>query len=94
MVALTGQFVLGMAVLRASGFATPAGPIIASSAVGTELLALFGCHGLNLAAITAAICTGREAHEDPGKRYIWPGLWAGWCWGSSAPPWFRRSPKN
>jgi len=70
MVALTGQFVLGMAVLRASGFATPAGPIIASSAVGTELLALFGCHGLNLAAITAAICTGREAHEDPGKRYM------------------------
>ena len=70
MVALTGQFVLGMAVLRASGFAMPAGPIIASSAVGTELLALFGCHGLNLAAITAAICTGREAHEDPGKRYM------------------------
>jgi len=70
MVALTGQFVLGMAVLRASGFATPAGPIIASSALGTELLALFGCHGLNLAAITAAICTGREAHEDPGKRYM------------------------
>jgi benzoate membrane transport protein len=70
MVALTGQFVLGMAVLRASGFATPAGPIIASSALGTELLALFGCHGLNLAAITAAACTGREAHENPGRRYV------------------------
>lgn len=70
MVVLTGQFVLGIAVLRASGFATPAGPIIASSALGTELLALFGCHGLNLAAITAATCTGREADENPGRRYV------------------------
>lgn len=30
----------------------------------------FGAHGINLAAITAAICTGREAHEEPNKRYI------------------------
>ncbi len=34
------------------------------------MLAPFGSHGFNLAAITAAICTGREAHEDSGKRYI------------------------
>jgi len=26
--------------------------------------------GFNLAAITAAICTGREAHDDPSKRWI------------------------
>jgi len=70
MVALTGQFVPGMAVLRNAGYQTPASPLIGGSALGTLLLAPFGCHGLNLAAITAAICTGREAHEDPGKRYI------------------------
>ena len=79
MVALTGQFVPGMAVLRASGYSTPASPIIASSALGTALLAPFGCHGLNLAAITAAICTGREAHEDPGKRYV-AGVVGGLCY--------------
>ncbi|MNL20931.1 Inner membrane protein YdcO [compost metagenome] len=79
MVALTGQFVPGMAVLRASGYSTPAGPIIASSALGTALLAPFGCHGLNLAAITAAICTGREAHENPGKRYV-AGVAGGLCY--------------
>jgi benzoate membrane transport protein len=79
MVALTGQFVPGMAVLRASGYATPASPIIASSALGTALLAPFGCHGLNLAAITAAICTGREAHEDPRKRYV-AGVVGGLCY--------------
>ncbi len=70
MVALTGQFVPGMAVLRNAGYQTPASPLISGSALGTLLLAPFGCHGLNLAAITAAICTGKEAHEDPGKRYI------------------------
>jgi len=79
MVALTGQFVPGMAVLRASGYTTPASPIIACSALGTALLAPFGCHGLNLAAITAAICTGREAHEDPGKRYV-AGVIGGLCY--------------
>ncbi|MNU59475.1 Inner membrane protein YdcO [compost metagenome] len=79
MVALTGQFVPGMAVLRASGYSTPASPIIASSALGTALLAPFGCHGLNLAAITAAICTGRESHEDPRKRYV-AGVVGGLCY--------------
>ncbi|WP_053269530.1 benzoate/H(+) symporter BenE family transporter [Pseudomonas chlororaphis] len=69
-VALTGQFVPGIAVLRNDGYRTPASPILASSAFASLLLAPFGCHGLNLAAITAAICTGREAHEDPGKRYV------------------------
>ncbi|QIB51606.1 benzoate/H(+) symporter BenE family transporter [Pseudomonas sp. OIL-1] len=70
MVALTGQFVPGIAVMRASGYATPASPIISSSAVGSLLLAPFGCHGLTLAAITAAICTGPEAHPDPKRRYV------------------------
>jgi benzoate membrane transport protein len=79
MVALTGQFVPGMAVLRASGYSIPASPIIASNALGTALLAPFGCHGLNLAAITAAICTGRESHEDPHKRYV-AGVVGGLCY--------------
>ena len=70
MVALTGQFVPGVAVLRNAGYATPASPLITSNGLGSLLLAPFGCHGLTLAAITAAICTGREAHEDPAKRYV------------------------
>ncbi|MFQ6575275.1 benzoate/H(+) symporter BenE family transporter [Pseudomonas sp. UM16] len=76
MVALTGQFVPGIAVLRNDGYQTPASPIIASNALASVLLAPFGCHGLNLAAITAAICTGREAHDDPRKRY-WAGISGG-----------------
>lgn len=71
MVALTGQFLPGVAVLRAAGYhSIPASPLITQSGLGSVLLAPFGCHGLTLAAITAAICTGREAHEDPAKRYV------------------------
>ncbi|MFD1561106.1 benzoate/H(+) symporter BenE family transporter [Paraburkholderia silviterrae] len=70
-VALTGQWVPGMAVMRNAGYAKPsAGPVIAWSSAVSAVLAPFGCHGLNLAAITAAICTGHEAHEDPAKRYV------------------------
>lgn len=70
-VALTGQFLPGMAVLRAAGYEKPdARPIISASAIGSILLAPFGCHGLNLAAFTAAICLGPDAHPDPAKRYL------------------------
>lgn len=70
-VALTGQFMPGIAVLRTSGYARPAaGPLLAWSAAGSALLAPFGCHGLNPAAVTAAICTGAEAHPDPQRRYV------------------------
>ncbi|MGO2488761.1 MAG: benzoate/H(+) symporter BenE family transporter [Pseudomonas taetrolens] len=70
LVALTGQFMPGMAVLRNAGFNTPASPIISASALGAMLLAPFGCHGLNLAAVTASLCAGNEAHENPKRRYI------------------------
>lgn len=70
LVSLTGQFMPGMAVLRNAGYSTPASPIISGSALMGMLLAPFGCHGLNLAAVTASLCTGREAHEDPRRRYI------------------------
>ncbi|CAK15902.1 benzoate/H(+) symporter BenE family transporter [Pseudomonas entomophila] len=70
LVALTGQFMPGMAVLRNAGYGTPASPLISASAVLGALLAPFGCHGLNLAAVTASLCTGREAHEEPRRRYV------------------------
>ncbi|WP_017939043.1 benzoate/H(+) symporter BenE family transporter [Zestomonas thermotolerans] len=70
LVALTGQFMPGMAVLRSAGYQTPASPIVSASALGSALLAPFGCHGLNLAAVTASLCTSREAHEDPQRRYV------------------------
>ncbi|WEK08950.1 MAG: benzoate/H(+) symporter BenE family transporter [Candidatus Pseudomonas colombiensis] len=70
LVTLTGQYVPGMAVMRSAGYTTPARSIVSWTALTSVLLAPFGSHGINLAAITAAICTGREAHEDKDKRYI------------------------
>lgn len=70
-VALTGQFLPGFAVLEAAGYREPSPRSILSWCSGASmLLAPFGCHGLNLAALTAAICTGPEAHADPSRRWI------------------------
>jgi benzoate membrane transport protein len=88
LVALTGQFMPGMAVLRNAGYRTPASPLISASALGGLLLAPFGCHGLNLAAVTASLCTGREAHENP-RGATWQRLRAvrcTCCWALPGPP--------
>jgi benzoate membrane transport protein len=69
-VTMASQNVPGVATLRASGYTPPISPIIGATGVATVLLAPFGGYALNLAAITAAICMGREAHEDPSRRYV------------------------
>lgn len=69
-VTMTGQNVPGIAVLRTAGYSTPANALVGVTGFGSVLLAPFGAHGINLAAITAAICSGREAHEEPAKRYV------------------------
>ncbi|MGB3311209.1 MAG: benzoate/H(+) symporter BenE family transporter [Nodosilinea sp.] len=70
-VTMASQNVPGVAVLRASGYASvPISPVIGWTGAATVLLAPFGGFAINLAAITAAICMGREAHEDPDKRYV------------------------
>lgn len=70
LITLTGQYMPGMLVLRNDGFRTSANPIVTVTGLGSLLMAPFGSHAFNIAAITAAICTGREAHEEPGKRWI------------------------
>jgi benzoate membrane transport protein len=67
---LTGQYLPGMTVLKASGYHTPARPIIAANSLASLLVAPFGGITIAIAAITAAICTGEDAHADPAKRYI------------------------
>lgn len=70
LITLTGQYMPGMLVLRNDGFKTSANPIVTVTGLGSLLMAPFGSHAFNVAAITAAIATGREAHEDPSKRWI------------------------
>lgn len=68
-VTMASQNIPGVAVIRASGYQAPVSPLIGWIGVVNAVLAPFGAFALNLAAITAAICMGREAHEDPARRY-------------------------
>lgn len=70
LITLTGQYMPGMLVLRNDGFKTSANPIVTATGLGSLIMAPFGSHAFNIAAITAAIATGKEAHEDPTKRWI------------------------
>jgi benzoate membrane transport protein len=70
LVSLTGQFLPGMAILRTSGYPTPARPIVIVASFTSFFTAFFGGITTVIAAITAAICTSKEAHEDPDKRYV------------------------
>ena len=69
-VTMASQNVPGVAVIRASGFRPPVSPIITWTGASSLILAPFGAFAVNLAAITAAITLGREAHEEPGRRYM------------------------
>jgi len=69
-VTMASQNLPGVAAIRASGYGRmPISPLLTMSGLATLVLAPFGAFALNLSAITAAICMGREAHEDPDKRY-------------------------
>jgi benzoate membrane transport protein len=68
-VTMASQNLPGVAALRAAGYEMPISRIITLTGLATLVLAPFGGFALNLSAITAAICMGREAHEDPARRY-------------------------
>ncbi len=69
-VTMASQNLPGVAAQRAAGYATPVSPSITATGAASVLLAPFGGYAFNLAAITAAICMGRETHEDPARRYV------------------------
>ena len=75
-VTMASQNVPGVAVIRASGYAVPVSPAIGWTGAANVVLVPFGGFALNLAAITAAICMGPEAHPDPARRYV-AAVWAG-----------------
>jgi benzoate membrane transport protein len=69
-VTMASQNVPGVAVIRASGYPIPISPVVGWTGVANFLFAPFGAFAINLAAITAAICMGREAHENVKRRYV------------------------
>lgn len=69
-VTMASQNVPGLAVLDTNGYRPPVGPLFVATGLGSALAALFGAHLVNLAAITAALCAGPEAHPDPKRRWL------------------------
>ncbi len=68
-VTMASQNIPGLAVLNANGYAPAPGPLLTSTGVVSMAAAPFGGHSICLAAITAALCAGRDAHPDPDRRY-------------------------
>ncbi|WNC90215.1 benzoate/H(+) symporter BenE family transporter [Paraburkholderia sp. FT54] len=69
-VSLTGQFLPGFAILRASGYQTPSRPVLVGTSLASILVAFSGGITIVIAAITAALCTGPDSHRDPERRYV------------------------
>ncbi|QDC01793.1 benzoate/H(+) symporter BenE family transporter [Mesorhizobium sp. 8] len=70
LVTMASQNLSGLAVLRADGYEPPPGPLIGVTGLVSVLTAPFGASTTNLAAISAAICTGPDVHPDPAKRWM------------------------
>jgi benzoate membrane transport protein len=78
LVTMASQNLPGFAVLRASGYQPPTQPVLAATGAASLATAFLGAHTSNLAAISAALCTGPEAHPDPGQRWkagVFYALW-------------------
>jgi benzoate membrane transport protein len=75
-VTMASQNIPGIAVLKVNGYQPKPGPLFAVTGLFSLLSAPFGGHAVNLAAITAAMCAGHDAHPDPARRY-WASLIAG-----------------
>lgn len=80
LVTMASQNLPGFAVLRASGYQPPTQAVLAITGAASLGTAFLGAHTSNLAAISAALCTGPEAHPDPAERWkagVFYALWWG-----------------
>lgn len=69
LVAITGQYLPGLAVLRTAGYSVASRGLVTTISGASLLLAPFGSHGITTAAITAALIAGPEGHDDPAQRF-------------------------
>jgi benzoate membrane transport protein len=69
LVTMASQNLPGFAVLRASGYQPPVSGCLMVTGAASIISAPFGGHAVNMAAITASLATGPEAHPDPGQRW-------------------------
>jgi len=71
-VTMASQNLPGLAVMKANNYDLKAPPLFLFTGLASVGTALLGGHTVNLAAITAAITAGPEAHPNPGQRWVAP----------------------
>ncbi|MHA7283603.1 benzoate/H(+) symporter BenE family transporter [Arthrobacter sp. TMS2-4] len=69
-VTMASQNLPGVAVLSSFGYRAPWRPALAVTGTGTAVVAPFGGHAVNLAALSAALSAGEGAGEDRDRRWI------------------------
>jgi benzoate membrane transport protein len=69
-VTMASQNVPGIAVLEGFGYEVPVRSVLIETGTATVAGAALGGHVINLAAISAALCAGDDAHPDRGRRFI------------------------
>ena len=67
---MAAQNLPGVAAQRAYGYRAPVSRILTATGLATLALAPFGGFSFNLAALTASVCMGPEAHADAARRYV------------------------
>lgn len=75
-VTMASQNIPGLTVLAVNGYRPPPGLLFTATGATSLVAAPFGSHAVNLAAITAAMCAGPQAHPDP-KRRMWASVVCG-----------------
>jgi benzoate membrane transport protein len=70
LVTMASQNLPGAAVLATYGYRAPMRPVLLTTGAATALGAPFGGFSVNLAAITAALAAGPDAHPSPARRWI------------------------
>lgn len=69
LVTMASQNLPGFAVLRADGYSPPTTAALFTTGLTSLLTAPMGAHMVNMAAISASICTGPDTHPDPAQRW-------------------------
>jgi benzoate membrane transport protein len=70
LVTMASQNLAGMSVLNLHGYRPRLRPVLTTTGAASVLIAPFGGHGINLAAITAGLMAGPDAGPRPERRWI------------------------
>jgi benzoate membrane transport protein len=70
LVTMASQNLPGFAVLRANGYEPPVTSALLTTGLASAVMAPFGSHAINMAAITASLAAGPDAHPDRSRRWL------------------------